>query len=368
MVTRPETPLKAASGQDTWPRSPETRRAVLHMLPGNLSSFFPMKKSYHRILLAVFLLGVGWLVWSWLHSVDPVALSPSDRKPVQEKSTTQPDGGGITAKVLRAIESDLNSEIAFYGEVVDQDEQPLSSVTVSFSVWQERVGASGAQRYQTVTDGGGRFTIEGKKGASLTLEKFEKEGYRQIVNEGNVFSYAGASQLHQPDPAKPMRFSLAQKGLGGDVVEWSSQLKFKWDGTAQRYDLTTGKPSNAGELEIVPRRKRYVELQPRDFDWSVDITMPGGGIVVVDPRRGRVAPSGGYKETLTLGRGYSDRANLLAVTSVHLCAKSANGTYALLELAVYPDRRETANFAGSLSGSWNPTGSRVLLKEIVPPR
>lgn len=328
------------------------------------------KASIYRLGFAILvLLSAMWLVWRWLDD-DVGGASAASGQP-RSIETNSRGNKAFTEDQKEAILAEINVPIIFYGSVVDQDAVPLGGVDILYRITSEGIlpavgGKSERVRNHAVTNGNGRFSIDGVRGTTLNILKVEKDGYIPITSEGISFAYSGSASVHRPDPGHPVQFTIPKTGLGYEIVEWKTRLDFKWDGAGRRYDLTTGKPSGTGGLEIIPRRKRFVEQQPRDFDWCFDINVRGGGIVQIDERVGPVAPKEGYEESLSLGVGYSDREKLLAETSVHLCVKSAQGSYGLLKLVVYPDSRETDRFAGMLYGTWNPTGSPVLGREKRP--
>lgn len=322
--------------------------------------------SYKSVLLLAGLCCVAWMVWHWLHSVGDVQPAEPALVPIgiNEKKTPARSQARFSPEDIRLLEEAVSVPIVFYGEVVDWDDVPLKDVKISYDIIRQKVAPNPeAERLHTTSNAEGKFIIEGTRGTSLDIGKLEKEGFRTYFHAAHNYEYAAAPDLHHPDASKPVRFILAPAGDGDEVLEWDVDLAFKWTDPPKRYDLATGQPSDSGELEMVPRRKRFSEKNRRDFDWCFDLNVRGGGLIVIDPRKGAVAPRDGYAETVSLGRGYADRPNLMGATSVSLCVKNAAGRYGLLKLTVYPERSDTSKYAGSLTGSWNPTGSRVVEKE-----
>ena len=100
--------------------------------------------------------------------------------------------------------------IAFYGKVVDESNQPVAGVSVSFSC--NDLSREGTSKYQTTSDGQGLFSLKGVKGKLLVL-RLSKEGYYTSKRDNDSFDFAGDGRgILVLDPANPIVFHLQNRG------------------------------------------------------------------------------------------------------------------------------------------------------------
>ncbi|HEV2455649.1 MAG TPA: hypothetical protein VGY98_15395, partial [Verrucomicrobiae bacterium] len=102
-----------------------------------------------------------------------------------------------TNEIRQYMESQ-NKPIEFYGQIIDQDKNPISGVKVRVEVRHIRViiAAPWGDEDQIIpidkeTDSGGRFVISGVTGDSLAIKSVEKEGYRLSPKTENIYRYGG---------------------------------------------------------------------------------------------------------------------------------------------------------------------------------
>ena len=288
-------------------------------------------------------------------------------EPSREDSSEEPQQDAIEsvqerpdyAKLLKAI---LNSKIVFYGQVLDQNDEPVIGATVKFSMLGVKEFAQvweGAGNYRYVdTDQNGRFEIRGK-GGTLYASAYHDDYYR-IAESGDSFTY-GMPSGREParDPDNPAILRLHKKGETEPILYSGNPYK--------GISITPDRRPLVLNLETADRVPGYKELileywQSEDSehrDWQLSVSVNNGE---VQERRGRfnfIAPAEGYKEACLLlveeelekgdgfARGGIDR---------HFFARFTDGTYGRFKISL-----RTADSPFLSLESWiNPSGSRNL--------
>jgi len=332
-----------------------------------------MKRKPFVIAIAIFGAGLVLLYYWFAHPEYPVRsawekLEPIRPNPKGTDSHVSRDAG-VNAKSLVEESGKLNVPIDFYGRVVDQDGSGIAGATVYYSILGIHFipGANFDSDFKKTgkitTREGGAFFIGGVTATSLSIFKIDKVGYRQPKHLRGEFGYAGTPDPHHPDSKEPVRFTMFREDEIVDLIHYDRRIKFAWDGLPKRFDIMTGRPSPTGIVEIIPKRARFSEGNIYDFDWSMQISIVGGGIIYSPNQNGSVAPEGGYSSSVTFGNGDHD-LRLHNSNDVTLYARLPAGNFARLELTIYPSHRDTS-FGAVLQGFINPKiGSRVL--EYVP--
>jgi hypothetical protein len=202
-------------------------------------------------------------------------------------------------KVVAQVESILNTDITFYGKVVDQKGEPVPLARVGYSLL-DKFDASGTNGYQSADDSG-HFEISGVKGAVLGVN-VEKEGYYQIHNVSNQrFAYGtGPDGYTKKPPTKenPAVFVLQKKGTAEPLINIENRsFSISKDGIPVQVDLATGEVSSAGQLKVKAWTGEPVPGGPRFYDWKCRVSVPGGGLVERTGPFDFEAPAEGYRES-----------------------------------------------------------------------
>jgi hypothetical protein len=192
------------------------------------------------------------------------------------------------------VQSILNTPIAFYGKVVDQNGHPVSDADVAF-VAVDKFAQSGSQ-YSTRSNKDGFFNITGIRGGGL-MASVRKQGYYHIHNASNQsFDYGMGQDSHKAPPtqAKPAIFVLRKMGRTEPLIKIAQSYRVPRDGTPVEVDLTNGRVSSPGHLRV----EAWTQDQSRDaqghYSWRCRVSVPGGSLV---PRTGEFnfeAPLDGY--------------------------------------------------------------------------
>jgi hypothetical protein len=250
----------------------------------------------------------------------------------------------------------------FYGKVVDQYGQPVSTAEVSLQVHQteERGGT-----FKTQTDAKGLFQFTGIRGESLSVIP-SKAGY-QIEGHG-----LGTKGQNGPETKPDQRMVYTMWKLKGPepmIHKEFASRKIIPDGRTYTIDLLKNEiveGTNGGDLRI--RIHRPPNLKPREkFDWTFAMqAVDGGFIEVTNDIYLNEAPASGYLPEYGILRHATDVVNYatreLYRTDRTFFLKSRGGQlyghFKILELD--PDFRSKGMAVLRLDYYVTPAGSRNL--------
>lgn len=280
-------------------------------------------------------------------------------------TTTPPVADPREAKRI-VVESTANQPITFYGQVVDENGAGLERVSVQCRITKmvlprENTSPRREEEAVEVTSmADGRFVFENRQGHHLAVGNLQKPGYQTVPRSPNIFQYAMTSDVHRPDPDNPVKFTMFKDRGIPNLGKKHTILRFQWDGQPRRYDLQTGKAGETGNFIITPRRKRYDPVKPYDFDWSADIKAAGGGLIYYGNEPEFLAPKEGYREEISVGRGYSDRSFVSSLSDFTVIVRMDDGRHFLVRVSLGTSRSEDAPSTGTMDIIWNEDGSGLL--------
>ena len=205
----------------------------------------------------------------------------------------QSDSGRETNKTpsrgidLQAI---WNAPISFYGKVVDQNGKPIGGVNVKYV----RQTMDETPEGETQSDGQGSFTISGVKGKRLIIH-LTKQGFYASKSDNTSFEYGDRTDknFHVPIAGKPVIFVLREAGHPEALVHRYLKVAVPKDGKPVSIELSSGKISENGELQIQTWKSKKDDATGRT-DWRVKLTMRQGGIVETLEEFPFEAPGAGY--------------------------------------------------------------------------
>src|ERR1700733_7157716 len=190
------------------------------------------------------------------------------------------------ARSQQAIAS-WNTPIEFYGKVIDENSNPVAGATINFR-WATQTEDVSATTATTESDLDGLFSLQGKRGRSLDVS-VGKVGYYNSRRDKTGFLYALASDIYSPDRMNPVVFHLYKKGKGEALIEKDfppgiGQIwQLRHDGTLIELDLLNGTQVSAGNGQLKLEFLRDISnMNVRPFDWKLQITAVGGGLVPTD--------------------------------------------------------------------------------------
>jgi hypothetical protein len=250
-----------------------------------------------------------------------------------------------------------NVPINFYGRVVDEHGASLEDVSVGYRIQRGEALLEAVKvhaEHGTVISGAdGMFEISKRKGSSLEVGPFVKNGYRDAQRDVRSFGYMGSTEPHDPDAHKPVLFVMAREGTSRTKNIGHKTLKFEWNQGEVRIPLG----EKLGDFVFVPTRvKNQDEL--RDFDWNIKVSMDRAELVFLGEYLAPIAPDTGYQSGFEYGtkKGDDKRPGGASKTWDF---KTEDGLYGFIRLAVYP-HREDFGVNGSLNVRLNESGSRNL--------
>lgn len=198
----------------------------------------------------------------------------------------------------------FKTPISFYGKVIDQHGTPISQADVKLAANDDPFG-SHPSNYALKTDENGLFSIEGIQGLSLAVE-VSKPGYQVIPrNAGTAVTSSGLFEFsvspsavrgrHIPNKNMPTSFSLYKPGPQENLVKVGEKsFRIARNGTPLRISLDS---SNSPTHEIVLRCwNKDLARSPdqRQYDWRLEVSVEGGGLVRRNNSFAFEAPNDGY--------------------------------------------------------------------------
>jgi hypothetical protein len=289
----------------------------------------------------------------------------AERNPI--KSQSQRDGKDF----FRALGIDTNSRtpiaeqmlqkpIDFYGKVIDENSNAVSGASIAFR-WDDLTAPDWTRTSSTLSDADGLFSLNGKRGATLTVSA-SKEGYYTSRSDTDSFYFVFApnNQVYSPDQSNPIIFHLHKKGQGADLVTSANGLQTSLaalvplNGAPLSVDLLQQKVGGSGDLElsqVKPDRSHWQSAT----NWSFHMNIPTGGFIEQADAFPFIAPEGGYQTTVDLNFVKGEPDWKTQITKTYYIAFGQPRKYGWF--------RVEANIAQQtvfLTYAINPSGSRNL--------
>jgi hypothetical protein len=283
-----------------------------------------------------------------------VATSPA---PTQESDFMARNGKRLKQMKDDAeqAQAEWQTPIEFYGEVVDENTNPVSGAQVDFDA--NDTSAEGTSFYHTQSDANGLFSIKNIQGKILGV-KVNKEGYYSYAPAvGRVFWYAGANENFVPDSLNPVVFWLRKKGVGDSLIEIKRNYKILRDGTPVGIDLATGKATTGGSGNLVVQCWTDDQGKPpgQKYDWHCVVTIPGGGLVLSDEVFPFLAPEIGYVSTNQIARP-ADQPGWKSDVDIKFYYQLSDGRYGRMKFSMIAG----GDHFCMIDSFFNPSGSRNL--------
>jgi hypothetical protein len=213
----------------------------------------------------------------------------------------------------QAMEEAANSPINFWGKVVDQNGNPISDATVTFTLTTQMFSDDDTDNKVVVrSDASGLFSLTGKKGVGISVW-VAKEGYYSISDAAgvsvNYFLKAKnpsisfrRSETNEPYPTaqQPTIFTLTKKGrFAASLVRKHVRLLMPKDGTPVEINLALGRVASVGQGDL--KVQSWVTDNGKDvvhpYPWKCLVTVPGGGLQLRSGKLKFQAPTGNYQPT-----------------------------------------------------------------------
>ena len=158
----------------------------------------------------------------------------------------------------------------------------------------------------------------------------------------------------------PVVFHLWKKGkgeslIGGSFPPGMKIVQLHHDGTPVELDLLNGTqvPPGNGQFKLefwrdISNRKANV------FDWKLQLSMLGGGLVPTDEEFAFQAPESGYQPSIVIDMPATNQ-NWIGTLRTKYYVQLPDGKYGRIDFYLLP-----YNGVFTISSSINPTGSRNL--------
>ena len=247
--------------------------------------------------------------------------------------------------------------LIYFGKVVDESNQPISGVQVSYGA--NSANELGEEVYNTgtvTTDERGMFKIDGVRGINLMVQLSHPNYYaypdnstgfdkRAIPRKGYFSDNEVNAELFRMH-SKGHPVSLVHRRGGADVPVNSGNATVEFDGQQDKQVI--------GVLEIEASGNTPKNWSASHYDWSVRLTVPGGGLLESTNQFAFVAPDSGYQESIEINMNKS-RPDWSDTISKSYFVKLSNG-FLRMEIRM---RAKTPLYT-SLEYFFNPDGSRNL--------
>jgi hypothetical protein len=287
-------------------------------------------------------------------AVTAVATSPaptpeSDFTAWNEKRLKQMKEGAERAQ------DEWRTPIEFYGEVVDENTNPVTGAKVDFDC--NDTSATGTSFYHTQSDANGLFSIKDIKGKLLGVN-VSKEGYYSYLPHGNSFYYAGQNQNFVPDAGNPVVFRLRKKGPGEALIHFNKSFPVPKDGTPIQIDLATGNQtaSSQNAFEIECWTNDAEKKSGWKFDWKCQVSVPGGGLQIYDEQFPFLAPEENYVAADEIDMTVNPDVPWTQDIKRSYFIRTGDGKYARMDFRMIAH----GDHFCTIDSYFNPSGSRNL--------
>ncbi len=276
---------------------------------------------------------------------------------------------GIDVRILYGAEPDYDKQqrmtemlksrdvpIQFYGQVIDQNKQPVVNADVFINV--EYSG--GIKELTVKTNSQGLFELKNETGNFLFVDKIIKKGYEfSYKNNTSGFRYWAhfEKDRHKPNKNRPVIFTMRKKEPPTLVVPGNFSRGLDPKGTEYELDLLERVIIEAGKLGKYSKKEHAdlrikATLSKDGSSYAVTFTTPDkkSGILVRDDLL-YVAPAEGYAPRQTITVSIPEKVEK------HLYIKGRQGgLYSRLDMTISASEEKKI---GINIKSWsNPTGSR----------
>ncbi len=213
------------------------------------------------------------------------------------------ESNGAYQKILGVWQTPID----FYGRVIDENSNAVAGANISFH-WVETPDAGGNREAQTLSDNDGLFSLHGARGPSLSVIVSKAGYYSSSEKDHPVFKYGSfATGDYSPNSLEPVIFHLHTKGTGAPLirVRFPSGIgqiaQLRHDGTPIEINLFDGQKAAAGTGQLKLELLRDISHpNAKTFDWLLQVSVPGGGLVQTSDEFALEAPQAGYQPVVKI--------------------------------------------------------------------
>lgn len=249
----------------------------------------------------------------------------------------------------------------FYGKVIDQFGQPITSVEITGELVfnTETYGGVRTETYTTQSDNEGLFQFTGLHGASFNV-RLKKDGYK-YGDRSEGFKGPAGNMMSLADRAILTMWkirgaeTLLQSTLNADLSP---------DGSPEIFDTTTGKQTPDGNLKItflrVPSKIKPGLVHP--YDWRFKIELYNGGLIQENDPYPYSAPDSGYQPSFEFEMS-SNNVPWQNQYEQNFYVKDSNGKYGMMKFVIYSASTPPQ---AQMNFTINPSGSQNLEPVFSP--
>ncbi len=288
----------------------------------------------------------------------------------------QIDGGGLAE--LRGLARLANRPIEFYGLVIDQDDNPIPGVKVTFQIRVMKEPSTGAigdlfDDVTTTSDASGHFSLTDSKGSVLTVKALEKEGYQPSSKATNRSYRYWDNETDRFKPVAGQRevFHMWKKSGAETLVRNGISSPLRYDGTPSTFNLLEKEEVDNGDIRVtLVRNPQQIIRGQRNYEWTLTMESLNGGLIESSDEQMYRAPADGYQPKLVIHMP-ADAADWTDAKTFNVYLKLRGGKqFARVEIkALVGSDRATTPFY--ITSYVNPSGSRNLeydpLQNIAKP-
>jgi hypothetical protein len=188
--------------------------------------------------------------------------------------------------------------LLYYGKVLDESNQPISGVRVSYGGNAVDIFGTKETRNQgfVTTDERGIFKIDGLFGIGLMFQLSHPNYYPYPDNSTGFDVRSRPRDGIVEDSEEHARiFRMHSKGHPVHLVHWRGGFHAPNNGSIASFPLRGATHDEVlGQLQI--KSWSGLRSQNAPYDWKVELTVPNGGIIGTTDYFDFVAPSTGYSD------------------------------------------------------------------------
>jgi hypothetical protein len=235
-----------------------------------------------------------------------IATTPSQSSVASDAESRFKEGQSQMERIKRDSEAEVakwKSTIIYYGKVIDEDGNPIQGANVSYNASALDNAFNQAQITGTVTsDDRGIFKIDGINGYTLMFQVSHSDYYSYPDNStgfskgslprkgyfSDTEDKAEIFRMHRKGNSVP----LVHRRGGADVPVNAGLATVNFYGEQDRQVM--------GTLQIQARGDTPKNWSPTPYDWSVQLTVPNGGLVESTNQFDFLAPNTGYQSVIEI--------------------------------------------------------------------